>query len=771
MDRPTTSAFSTSIASTWEQALVVGNGMHGAMLFGAPGSERVVLSRAGLFLPTEPPLDPPPLAPRLEDVRALIRDGLYAEAGRLAVDAGRDLGMDRLVWTDPFVPAAYLSIDTTTARRVLEYRRNLDLRGGTASVSYDAGGVHREIEARAPRDDGTLLVRLRSSAAIPELSLRMGFPALSPAESRVVEDAIADSSCSVELLPDGAVLSFRVSFARQWPGSLRGYVVRATVTAPTAAAGADGELVVRNASDVMVASEVVLEYDEGSSRRIRSGAGPGGGNRHGHPNTHRDLMDRCTIDLAAGGCRGSSTEELRDRFSEPEARNALFEKIFAAGRSAIVSSMGELPPTLTGIWGGSWAPAWSGDYTANGNLQTAIDGVLPLGLEELLVSYFDYLESLLPDFRSNAKRLYGARGVYVPSRMSSHGLMNHYSDVYAHIYWTVGAAWAAHFYFDYYRHTQDLRFLRERALPFMLEAVSFYEDFLGTGNGPIEFSPSYSPENSPANFEGDIQVTRNATMDIDLVRELLANTSRAHEILGLENDRIAVWQSMLDRLPGYDINPDGAISEWADPSIHDRYDHRHASHLYRLYYERPAVLDADPAIEAAFAEALGRKLEYRRHEEQGAMAFGLVQLGHAAISLRDPEATEEILLRLAGGYWTNSLTSTHDRGNIFNTDICGGLPNLMARAVVDGTERTVDLLPALPTSWRAGMITGVRLRGGFVCDVRWDAGRLVEASIEDREPPGRRPARTLRVRCAGRSVDLSIDPDTRIVLDGELRRI
>jgi hypothetical protein len=431
----------------------------------------------------------------------------------------------------------------------------------------------------------------------------------------------------------------------------------------------------------------------------------------------------------------------------------------------MIAATGELPPTLTGIWGGSWTPAWSGDYTANGNLQTAIEALLPLGMSELMLGYFDYLEALLPDFRLNAERLYGARGIYVPSRMSSHGLMNHYNETYAHIYWTAGAAWAAHFYFDYYRFTLDTDFLRERALPFMLEAVRFYDDFLRTDGPVCEFSPSYSPENSPANLNGDVQVTRNATMDIDLVRELLANTVRATEILGTGAAERARCEALLDKLPPYRINRDGAISEWADTELEDAYEHRHASHLYRLYYERPAILDSDANLETAFRTALLKRLVYRRNEKAGTMAFGLVQLGHAAISLRDSDAAEEILTWLADGYWTPALTSTHDRGSIFNTDICGGLPNLMARCIVDGNENVIDLLPALPPSWPAGRISGVRLRGGWLCDLAWSDRQVERLRLTSTG------GRTVLVRWKDRSRKIDARVGEEIALDADLRTL
>ena len=139
----------------------------------------------------------------------------------------------------------------------------------------------------------------------------------------------------------------------------------------------------------------------------------------------------------------------------------MLEKQFDAGRYNILCSSGDYPPNLQGIWGGTYWPAWSGDYTLNGNVQSAIAADLPANMPECFLSMFDYFDRLMPAFHDNARRLYGARGIYIPSRTSSHGYQNHFDSEWPMTFWTAGAAWFARFYYDYYLYTGDREFPRE----------------------------------------------------------------------------------------------------------------------------------------------------------------------------------------------------------------------------------------------------------------------------------------------------------------------
>ncbi|HEY5465857.1 MAG TPA: glycoside hydrolase family 95 protein, partial [Clostridia bacterium] len=305
-------------------------------------------------------------------------------------------------------------------------------------------------------------------------------------------------------------------------------------------------------------------------------------------------------------------------------------------------------------------------------------------------------------------------------------------------FWTAGAGWAAHFYYDYWLYTGDRGFFLERALPFMMEAALFYEDFLiEDGHGHWLFSPSYSPENNPAGSTA--QACVNATMDIAVARELFGSLIEGCVTLGIEAGRIAGWRRMLEKMPPYRINSDGALQEWCHDGLEDRYDHRHASHLYPLYYGVAREIRESPQLYAACEQAYRRRLKERR-KELGVMGFGLIQLGFAAAHLGDAATVEVLLRTLANGYYYINFASSHNAGpDIFNVDISGGVPALMMETVLQScTLQEADggigrfelhLLPCLPAGWREGRLRGVRARGGFELDITWAEGRLVRAEV------------------------------------------
>jgi hypothetical protein len=351
---------------------------------------------------------------------------------------------------------------------------------------------------------------------------------------------------------------------------------------------------------------------------------------------------------------------------------------------------------------------------------------------------FDLLDGMVPDLAENARRLYGCRGLLLPPHASTGGRHNHFGPEWCLTCWTSGAAWMARLYWDHFSHTRDRGFLRDRALPFLTAAAEFHEDFL-TDAG---FVPSYSPENTPA--DGDGQAAVNATLDVAAVRDLTRNLVRAHRELGLPGTRR--WLRLAARVPGYRISADGELAEWATPAGPveqlDHHAHRHASHLFPLWYE-PDPAFADPRLRAAAVRSVRARLAWWRGQESDEMAFGLAQLGLAAARLGLAEEAHEALALMATRYWRPTLVSTHNRGALFNVDISGGLPAVVAAMLVRSTEGRVDLLPALPRAWPAGRVEGLRARGGVAVDrLEWGSGTAT-ALLRSVEP------RTVRIGFPG----------------------
>jgi len=719
--------FSSKPAMHWEHALVSGNGKYGALVFGQPIDETIILNHARLYMPLHKPLDPVNTGAHLPEIRQMLADGHYQKAADFVVDMSKKEGYGGKRWTDPFIPAFNIRIIMSSAGEVKNYSRSVDFSTGEASVNWsDERGtyIRRLFVSRA--DDAVVLSIKGNKKETINCTLKL---AQQPPEGaggwnpgKMLIEGVKDYQVHAE----SNWLSYQSSFTREWQGSLKGYEGVSRVAVKGGKLITEGDSIrIAGASEVLLFTKIDMLYNAGESRidslkQSLSALQPEyEALLARHSKVHGEIFNRSRLDAGGGPDRSLSSEELISKSEFGNLNQALLEKLYDASRYTILSSSGELFPNLQGIWSGTYGPLWSGDFTLNGNVPCAISANLMANMAENMEPYFRFMETHMDEFRLNAKRLFNCRGIHVPSRASSHGLNNHFDQTWPMTFWTAGAAWVSQFFYDYYLFTGDLSFLKNRAFPFMKEAALFYEDFLLEGSdGKLLFSPSYSPENHPANSPS--QACINATMDISVARELLINCLEASNILGIDNDEVHRWKQMLAKMPDYLISETGAVKEWTTTLLDDNDAHRHASHLYALYNGLPEEIAMNPQIHKAFEVAVNNRLELRRREfggesmygrPPGEMAFGLIQLGFAAASLRRADDCALILDYLANTYWYPNLVSTHNPKAVFNTDISGGFPALIIRMLVDSQPGWIELLPAWPENMPSGKIEGVKLRG------------------------------------------------------------
>jgi hypothetical protein len=355
-------------------------------------------------------------------------------------------------------------------------------------------------------------------------------------------------------------------------------------------------------------------------------------------------------------------------------------------------------------------------------------------MPELMLAYTSYIESIVPWLEINARHMFGARGVVLPSRSTTNGFNNALAPNFAGGFWVGGAGWAAHFFYDYYLYTGDRQFLEEHALPFMEKAALFFEDYLYEGDdGKLVFSPTQSPENTPGNTNS--QGSFNATMDVAVARELLTNLIAASRELQRNEDRIPRWHQMLEKMPEYMIDDNGIIKEWLTPRLENQDSHRHSSQLYPLFDGIPPEIAGHPELRAAFKKSIEYKLEkHWKDNQRGFMSFGLVQLGQAATSLGESELAYHCLRHLVNRFWLNNLASMHNHRSLFNMDISGGMPAVIIKMLVASEVGRIQLLPSLPTAWPQGQIEGVLCRGAIEIErLRWD-GNQVEVALRSSKP-------------------------------------
>jgi hypothetical protein len=612
------------------------------------------------------------------------------------------------------MPAFDLRIKMSAEGAVADYLRSTNFQTGETTVHWADGRGVFERRLFVSRADGIAVMSITGPDR-GKVSCRLELAPREPDNKRFKANIN-----NVATTADPSFLTYRNGFVNAYPGSIQGLEGVARVIARNGTTSSEGPaLIVAGADEVLVFIDIALleEFPKSKFEQTKSTLGKLPADyaslRQRHEKIHGELFGRMRLDLGGGADRMLTSEQLIAKSTDALPSRALIEKIFDAGRYNIISSTSDLPPTLQGVWAGTYDPPWSSDFTHNGNVPSAIASLLMGNMPELMLAYTSYMEWLVPYLEINAQRIFGARGIELPSRSTTNGFNNAFAVTFPGQFWVAGAAWASHFFYDYYLYTGDRMFLAKHALPFMEKAALFFEDYLYEGpDGRYVFSPTQSPENAAKNTKS--QMTLNATMDVAAAKELLTNTIAASRALNVNADKIPVWDKMLAKMPEYMINEDGAVKEWLTPKLEDNYDHRHSSQLYALFDGMPEEIAKSPKLQAAFKRLIELKLE--RHwsnweKQSGFMSFGLVQLGQASASLQDADLAYRCLVPLINRYWYNSLASTHNARKLFNMDISGGLPAVIIKTLVASEPGEIRLLPARPAAWTSGTIDGVLCRG------------------------------------------------------------
>lgn len=727
-----TGFWSFSVAPDWEHGLVAGTGTIGAVLSGDPVRHTVHVCHEEFFLPVNSAKPAPAIAPRIAEVRAAAIVGDSAGAAELTAELARADGYDgAMVWTDPFVYIAAIDWMPDSSESTRDYRRAGDFTTGRVETAWsDAGGGRSGIALVPDRACGTFAIELSSDTELSGvLAVGLGDDARAENEYPAIDynaflhPAVASfegTRVTLDVRVDESTLS---SFVREYPPSpSQPDHARLTLTLPSGvdAEAAPGGVRLRAAGGAAVVLQVAIELFGGTI----ASAEPTG-------ESHESLFGASSLDLHSGVDESVAYDTVLElaKAGDPAATLAAVELAFAAGRHTIISSTGVLPPTLVGIWQGTRRPAWSGDWTQNGNVQHGgVASLVSSGTPELFTSYLRAIFRHVEDYADNAERVFGAPGWLLPARFDSHGHANHFATAYPHLYWMAGGAWALRMAWDQFSATGDLELLRTYAWPLAQNVMAFAVAVAELGeDGTLHLAPSYSPENTPANRPNPIAA--DATMDVASFRDAARIAARIAGRLGAEAD-LQRWRSLADGLPTFRVAADGTFSEWLNPSFDEELGHRHASQLYPFWYEDdPAA--SSPELRAAARETIHRKLAWRDERPWGGregrmeMAFGLVGLGLAAARLHDADAARRCVESLASDFWRPNAVSTHDGGAIFNVDASGGLPALVIEMLVQSQPNRLSLLPALPESWGRGTIRGVRSRGGVVVErLDWDEDGL-----------------------------------------------
>ncbi|CAL9589012.1 hypothetical protein SUDANB108_05220 [Streptomyces sp. enrichment culture] len=707
-------------AGRWEDAFLSGNGHHGALVFGDPNAERVVVTHHTLVRPNGRNAAPPQLAAGL----AALQDRLLAgdtSAAESFTD-GRPLE-----WVQPFHPAFQVRVNRPPGDRP-GYRRDVDFTTGVVSATCE-GWTGRVFVSRA---DDVIVQHVTGPALTLDIDLDHRLPG-APAGLGVGHGAV--------LTPEGALLSLRA----RYPDSDRACtgVTQVTVTGGTTTLVPPG-VHIEGARSVLLLTRVFRHTGDldvvAEGRALRDLPG------HGelldrHTALHRTAYERVTLDLGADPAeRALPGSGLLDRPDSP----ALLERLFAAGRYHLLSASGLFPPRLTGLWTGDWNTAWSGAFTQDANLNLQTASAAAAALPEVTEAHARLVQRQLPDWRDNAGAIFGTRGAVAPAHTDGEsGHSYHFDREYPLHLWTAGADWLLKPLVDH-DETRGARDPRTAAA--LAEVALFYEDFLTRtdDDGHLVVVPSYSPENRPANASWG---TINAAMDLSAARHAL-RTAAAYHPGTPDAER---WNALADRLPPHRVNADGALAEWAWPGLEDSYDHRHLSHLYGVWPLDEITPYDTPALAAAALHAL----ELRGAENDS--AHGHLHHALVAARLRDGDRVAHALGRvLHGDFFHASLMSAHYPGrDVYNADAAHTLPAVLIEMLVQSTPGRLVLLPALPADLPGGALRGVRTRFGAALDLTWSRDGSATAVLR----PSRSVRVELRTSSGGEPLDLVAGED------------
>ncbi|GAA3597449.1 glycoside hydrolase N-terminal domain-containing protein [Flavivirga amylovorans] len=722
-------------APKWQDGLIAGNGIQGIMVMGDPLNESIVLNHEKLWVPAQDvAFDVPDMTKVVDEVRALAKKGDFGAAGtRLYTAFGEEnakmfpkeafkrlKGKQSPRFGLNYVhPGANLNIKMPKNGEIKDYARSVNLSNGEIAVRWtdDKGTWSRNCFVSRSEDALIMSIKNENNAKIDCAILVEEIPGYD----------INDIN-KPQVVVDADGIYFHTSYKNKyWLEEPEGYHILTKIDAKGGnVTFDDGEIKIEGANEVILKTitDFLPKYSQKSRAQLSAkldAISDYDKSLASHDKIHRALFERVSFRLTDKEQQIYDTEALISEAQKNGPSPAFLECIYAVGRYALISSSGELPPTLMGIWGKTWQPAWWGHYTNDSNLNLAVSHGNTGNLPEMMEAYFSWVESLYPYWERNAKRLYGARG-YMGG--IAHG-WRHGLAIAGWHEWTGAAGWLSAYFIEYYEITNDKEFLKNRVVPLLENIALFYEDFLEGmegDDGHYLIYPSVSPENRPSNMDGirEFRTAPNAASEIAIIRQSLVSLIEAYRLLDLKQDRIGALKSIIDKLPPYQINKDGAIAEWIHPDFEDNYNHRHNSHLYAVY---PGI-DINPTTPELY-DASKMAIQKRLATGQGdRSAHGFMYQGFFGARLQDPSIPWNSFNTIAkeSFLYSSFITSHNPKHRIYNLDATLSMPAILSEMCIYSRPGVLNVLPGIPLDkLPKGKLTGILARKAIVIhELSWN---------------------------------------------------